>query len=316
VRCALAALAVVLAVLAVPTGSHALVVGVGDQKAEMFGDARFERLEIKHVRRAVPWDALNIAWQRQELDAWMSAAHAAGAKPLIAFTRSRRPALKRFLPSTERLMHTFRRFRRRYRWVTDYTPWNEANHCSQPTCLHPRAVARYYDMMVARCPRCTIVAADVLDVPNMVPWLREFQRSVHHEPRVWGLHNYLDANKFRTTGTRAMLATVTGEIWFTEVGGIVSRRFRNPGPIRATDSVTHAADAIRWLFRVAQLSPRIRRVYVYHWNGERGPGVRWDSGLIGADGRPRPAYWVLKRELRSLRKRRAAAALQAATPAS
>jgi hypothetical protein len=29
---------------------------------------------------------------------------------------------------------------RRYRWVTDYTPWNEANPCSQPTREHPRMV--------------------------------------------------------------------------------------------------------------------------------------------------------------------------------
>jgi hypothetical protein len=281
-----------------------VILGIGDQKASLFTDPRFTGLGVRYVRRVVAWDALDVGWQRAELDAWMNAAHAAGVEPLIAFTRSRRPRFEHFLPTPDRLAQTFRKFRRRYRWVRVFTPWNEENHGSQPTFAHPRVAARYYQVMHARCPRCTILAADVLDTPNLVPWLRAFLRQLPTAPKLWGLHNYVDANKFRTTGTRAMLATVPGEIWFTEVGGIVRRVSRRTGA-RQTDlgeSPRHAAQATRWLFHLLRLSPRIRRVYVYQWSAQRGPDERWDSALIAPNGRPRPAFWILRDELRRQRK--------------
>jgi polysaccharide biosynthesis protein PslG len=246
----------------------------------------------------VALSSLNIRWQRVELDGWMDAARAAGAEPLVTFTRSRRARFARFLPTPVRLGRTFRKFRRRYPWVRVFTPWNEANHCSQPTCHRPRMAARYYRVMRAQCRRCTIVAADVLDAPNMVHWLREFRRELGYWPRLWGLHNYLDVNRFRSKGTRALLATVPGRIWFTEVGGIVSRRSRSGSArIRLNESAAHAARATRWLFRLARSSSRIRRVYLYHWNGARGANQYWDSGLIAPNGKPRPAFWVVKREM-------------------
>jgi hypothetical protein len=148
-----------------------LKVGIGDQKALMFGDPRFAELGIDYVRRVVPWDALDVGWQRRELDAWMQAARTAGTQPLIAFGKSRRPRFAGFLPKPQRFARTFRKFRRRYPWVRLFTPWNEANQCGEPTCRHPRMAAIYYNEMRARCASCTIVAADVLDSPNMVSWL-------------------------------------------------------------------------------------------------------------------------------------------------
>jgi len=277
-----------------------LKVGIGDQKPQMFTDPRFAELAIGYVRRVVPWDALDVGWQRRELDTWMQAARAAGAQPLIAFGKSRRPRFAGFLPKPQRFARTFRKFRRRYPWVRLFTPWNEANQCGEPTCRHPRMAAIYYNDMRARCQSCTIVAADVLDSPNMVSWLGKFRRYAHDDPRLWGLHNYFDANRFRVTGTERLLATVPGEIWFTEVGGIVLRRAPGSQPI-GPQSPEHAARVTAWLFRLAELSPRIRRLYLYQWNGERGRNVNWDSGLISPHGRPRPAFRVLLRELRRLR---------------
>jgi hypothetical protein len=280
-----------------------VLVGVGDQKPEMFTDPRFGELKIGHVRRVVPWDALNISWQRRELDVWMNAARAAGVQPLIAFTRSRRHRLARVLPSPSRLGRTFRKFRLRYPWVRLFTPWNEANQCAQPTCRHPRMAALYYNEMRSRCPDCTIVAADVLDTPNMVSWLTTFRRFAQGSPQLWGLHNYVDANRFRTSGTLAMLATVPGQIWFTEVGGIVLRRAPKTAVTLGPQSPRHAADVTRWVFHLAELSPRIGRVYVYHWNSQRGRHINWDSALIGPTGNPRPAFRVFVRELLRLRRR-------------
>ena len=48
--------------------------------------------------------------------------------------------------------------------------------------------------------------------------------------------------------------------------------------------------------RLARVSPRISRVYLYHWDSG-GPLASWDSGLIDHQGNPRPAFGVLQRFL-------------------
>src|SRR5213595_4334730 len=74
-------------------------VGIGDQKTQMFADARFQQLGIRLARLTVPWDALETDWQRQELDDWLFAARQAHADPLITFGHSRLPGQRRVLPS-------------------------------------------------------------------------------------------------------------------------------------------------------------------------------------------------------------------------
>src|SRR3954465_15669666 len=104
----------------------------------------------------------------------------------------------------------------------------------------------------------------------MVRWGRPFQRPAPPGPRYWGLHNYIDANRRRTRGTRRMLRAVKGQVWFTETGGIVSRTNRRgiPSPERAR----HAATATRFLFRrLVPLSRRATRVYIYQWNAGPAP---------------------------------------------
>ncbi len=39
----------------------------------------------------------------------------------------------------------------------------------------------------------------------------------------------------------------------------------------------------------ARVSPRLERIYVYHWRAAAGNNL-FDSGLLDAQGRPRPAY--------------------------
>ena len=43
------------------------------------------------------------------------------------------------------------KFRERYPWVRDYLTWNEANHCSQPTCRNPKRAAQYYLALRKHC---------------------------------------------------------------------------------------------------------------------------------------------------------------------
>ncbi|MGZ6640289.1 MAG: hypothetical protein ACXVFN_09420 [Solirubrobacteraceae bacterium] len=295
-------LAVLLLVLAGALAASApaapaLTIGIADQKADMFSDPRFLGAGITHARLSVPWDALSVPYARAELDTWLQAAHAAGVSPLISFGHS--AVNRRRLPTPERFLFEFRRFRLAYPWVTDYATWNEANHCGEPTCHRPTLVAAYYRKLRIACPKCRILGAELLDMPNMVSWVKAFRHVSKVQPRYWGLHNYVDANRLRTTGTRQLLAATTGQVWFTETGGIVSRTNRRK--VTFPESSAHAAIATRWLFdKLVPLSPRVTRVYVYQWNSVRGPKT-WDSALIGPTGRPRPAYRVVERELRRQR---------------
>lgn len=278
---------------AAPASASTLTVGIADQKPDMFSDPRFTDHGFTVARIAVGWDVLSNPWESKRLDAWLQAAQTAGVEPLISFGHSN--ITRRLLPTPSRFLYEFRRFRARYPWVRDFATWNEANHCGEPTCHRPRLVASYYRKIRKECPSCRILAAEVLDTPNMVQWVKEFRRASTVEPRYWGLHNYVDANRERTTGTRRLLRVTKGLIWFTETGGIVWRK--NRSQLTFPESTAHAALATRWLFdQLVPMSKRVTRVYIYHWNSD--PGTKtWDSALIDPHGRERPAYRVLVREL-------------------
>jgi hypothetical protein len=298
VRLAVAAL--LATALMLPSSASALVIGIADQKPDMFRDPLFLGLQVKYARLAVSWDAMEHPWEQQEVDAWLDDARAAGVQPLIGFGHSR--VDRRKLPSPSRFKYDFRVFRARYPWVTTFATWNEANHCGEPTCHRPQLVAAYYRAIVRECPQCRVLGAELLDMPNMADWVDAYQRHLGpwRSPRYWGLHNYIDANRLRTTGTRTLLRHAKGQIWFTETGGIVRRR--NRVKVGFPESATHAAQATRWVFdKLVPLSRRITRVYLYHWNAVSGDN--WDSGLVDPRGRSRPALRVLRGEQRALEAR-------------
>ena len=307
-------LAAVLAGLAVPAGAGAVTVGIADQKPGFFTDPNFRDLQVRHARYVVPWDILADPYQVQEMDRWLDAAREAGVTPLMTFGHSRREGHRKDRPTTTRLRREFVRLRARYPWITDWAAWNEPNHCSQPLCHRPELAARYFDTIRRACKECRVLAAEVLDMPNMVSWVRRFRREAKVEPKFWGMHNYIDANRFRTSGTRKLLRATKGEIWLTETGGIVKRRTRVRVPM--PESTAHAAKATRWLFdRLIPISKRITRVYLYHWN----PSTRrdtWDSALVSIDGRPRAALRVLRNRLVRIRAAEARRDAQRQTGAS
>ena len=269
-------------------------IGIADQKPDMFGDARMATLGIKHVRQTVSWDALRHGWQRGELDVWMQGALQRQTEPLITFGHSR--VHSRLLPSPRRFRREFRAFRARYPWATTFATWNEANHCGEGTCRRARLVAAYYRQLRAECKTCTILAAEVLDTPSMARWMRDFRRALGYMPRLWGLHNYVEVNRFKTTSLRRMLRLMgRGRLWLTETGGLVRRT--NKSKTAIPEGTGHAARVLRYIFdRVVKRYPKIERVYIYHWNAGP-PKTTWDSGLITYDGRERGAYWVLQRRL-------------------
>lgn len=301
-------LAVSAGAAAAPAG--AVTIGIGDQKTAMFSDLRFEALEIRHARYAAGWDVLTSRWQTRELTDWLEAARAARVEPLVSFGHSRTNGRRRSLPTPERFLYEFRRFRAAFPWVKTFATWNEANLCGEPTCHRPALVAAYYNAIRRECPSCRILAATVLDMPNMTSWVKAFRRKARVEPKYWGLHNYLDANRLREVGTRRMLKATAprSRIWFAETGGIVARRNRST-TAGFEESTKHATIVARWIFdRLVPLSSRIQRVYLYHWNASSGSDT-WDSALVNPRGKARPALKVVERVVageRVVAKRRAA----------
>lgn len=271
-------------------------IGISDQKADMFTDERFGELGVRYARLAISWDALRVSWQVEELDTWLAAARAAGITPLLSIGHSR--TKRRSLPKPVQLRREFRHLRERYPWVTTYATWNEANHCGEPTCHRPQLVAAYYRQLRRECPSCTILAPELLDAPNAVPWIKAFRRKLGFTPGLWGLHNYIEANRFHMARLRKVLRALPGaDIWLTETGGLVRRD--NGSATKIPEGSIHAGEVTRFIFdRVLPANPRIKAVYLYHWNA--GPrDTTWDSGLINVHGQERSSFRVLQRVLTS-----------------
>ena len=271
-----------------------IIVGVGDQSADMFTAPAFQKLGVRHSRLALAWDWYRDPHTIYLTDVWMEQARAAGVQPLVAFNRNWRSNGHRKLPSLTLYRKSFRLVRERYPWVTDYSAWNEANHTTQPTSKKPAAAARYYNAMRKDCPTCTIVAADVLDSPDMLAWVKKFKRYAP-TARIWGLHNYKDANDARGT-TKLLLKAVRGQVWLTETGGILRLKPADGSRGGRKSTKAQQARAVKRVYQIAKSSRRITRVYFYEWSKKR--GNRWDSAFVETNGKLRPAYQALKRGLR------------------
>lgn len=285
--------------VAAASSAHSLVLGIGEQHTSMFGDPRFKALSIRYARLSIGWNALTSRSESRAIASWLRDARADGVHPLVSFEHSWLPHRHHQLPSASQFARQFRALHARYPWITDFAVWNEANYCGQPTCHSPGLVAAYYRAARAACPSCNVLPSELLDVPGMVAWVGEVHRALGYEPGIWGLHNYIGANRLSTASTRALLAATHAQIWFTETGGVVARH--NHSAHDFPESPAHAAQVTRFVFhRLVPLSPRIRRVYLYQWNAGANRREPWDSGLIGPHGTARPAFWVLVQELHTL----------------
>lgn len=276
-----------------PAAGTGPLLAIADQKPQTFSDPLFKQLGVARSRLNTPWNS--IFTEPGRLDQWLQAARADGVEPLVAFEHARGdacPAQPCGLPSVADYTRAVSAFHEKYPWVHLLQAWNEANSATQPTGKHPERAAAYYETLRKVCPGCVLTAADVLDATNLGRWLGRFKAALHGTPTpLWGLHNYSDSNRFRTTGTKAMLASVDGEIWLTEAGGIVSFMTADGRTALPYDE-QRAARSIRFLFSLARLSRRITRIYVYQWKIDF-PGNRFDAGLVTPDGKPRPSLRVL-----------------------
>jgi hypothetical protein len=298
-------LALIVGGLVAAAPAHAsYIVGMGDQNAAIFDQTAYQDLHIKRVRYLVPYDWYKDAGQAAEVDTFMQRSHAAGADVLVHFTArrgcyvdgkySRSKACK--APSVAAYTRDFKRFKKAYPWVKTYGAWNEANHPSQPTSKNPKLAAQYFLALQKNCKGCKIVAIDVLDVSNLTSYLKSFLKYDKGKAKIFGLHNYGDVNRSRSTGTRSVLSRVRGEVWLTETGGILTFL-----PSFKT-SATRQARSTKYMFSLANtydtrrkgMKSRISRLYNYQYTGAE-EGARFDAGLVNFDGTLRSAYAAFKK---------------------
>src|SRR3954468_5868535 len=63
--------------------------GIGEQQTAMFGDPRFQALDLELVRVVTAWDVgCRAGPERDGFEAWLRAAQQTGARPLVAFSFS------------------------------------------------------------------------------------------------------------------------------------------------------------------------------------------------------------------------------------
>ena len=302
-------LLILIAVLALPAlvpaqadARYKTRIGIGDQQAAMFDNPHFQALKIKRVRYFIPWNAMRNADQRLTARRYVLAARRNKASVFMHISsdnlvrkKARLPKLRTYTREVRRLVKYFRKL-----GVREWGSRNEANHDSQATWKSPKRAAQEFKIVRRACRKCTVVGLDVLDQAGATRYMERFYRalgSYRRHARIVGIHNYSDVNRRRTRGTRSIMRTAKRynrrtTFWLTETGGVVN--FGRSFPY----SPKRAASRLGYLFKTtARMRRSISRVYVYNWTGaER--GARFDAGITNSDGSPRPAYRVLRKQIR------------------
>lgn len=306
---ALSLTAVGVGALAPATSSAKVAVGLGEQKI-VFQNPAFKSLKTKRVRYIAPWNVAKKKKDRDKLDAWYRSARQAHQEVLVSFgiaSGCKRPRRgKCGLPGVKSYASAFKAFRKRYKRIKIISPWNEANHVSQPTFRHPKRAAQYYNYVRKHCKHCKIVAADVIDETNMVKWLKTFKKTAK-KPRIWGLHNYRDTNprkkkgKSTAGGTKRLLKTVRGEVWMTETGGLYF--FKLGGHYVFKPSAKRQNAGVKRMFKLARhYRKRIKRLYIYQFQAPL-LSSQFDAGLVAGNGTTkRSSYKTVAKTLKTQKK--------------
>jgi hypothetical protein len=294
--------ALLAALLVAPAAQAKPKVGLSEQNPAVFDSASWKPLKLKRSRYIVPWDYAKVAFQHDEVRAFMGRAHIAKQDVLVEFSARRgcfvnnrykkTKACK--APSISAYKKAVKAFRKEFPYAKTFAPWNEVNHVSQPTYKSPKLAVKYWKAMKSSCKKCTILAADLLDQRNIDSYLRRFQKASKSKGRIWGLHNYNDVNRHKSKGIQRVLRVTRGQLWLTETGGLV--QFKTSG---FKYSPSRAAKATKYLFKLAKKYKRIKRVYVYRWFGAP-KTERFDSGLVGPNGETRPGLKQFKKSIKGL----------------
>lgn len=297
-------MALLAAALVVPATSGAYSIGFGDESPALFTNPYWTPLKPKRARLITSYDS--IFKGKATLAAWMKAAKAAHQEVVIAFN----PPATMKCPnvhgakgckpvSSARYASAFKAFHKAYPWVKIFQPWNEVNNLTQPTAHDPRAVVAYYAIVSKYCKGCTVLGADIQDLPNFTSYttqlLKDFKAAKIPTPQLWGVHNYTDTNRFLPDSRSTMRKAVKllpGKLWVTETGGLF--RFQPQGSRQTfRPDLRRQTKALQAVFtQVTRYHNKIARLYLYSWFATS-PANRWDSGILDITGQPRPEYKVL-----------------------
>jgi hypothetical protein len=307
----LCALAATAALFAVPAGAQALTIGMSENQPSMFSDPLFTALNVKNVRLVTAYDVMTRGDDELgRVSQYLNAAQAAGIEPLVTFEHARgaaeicgkrsnrnRPQCK--LPTVAQYEQNIRLFLSRFPHVKVIAPFNESNHFTQPTSRSPTRAARFTDIVRKNCADCKLVVADILDQANnakakrpkftsTLRYVKRFRRALKEPRTICGLHNYSDVNRFRQSGTKAIVRALgCKEVWLTETGGLYAFASFKP-------SESRQLRATKYMFNLAGRNRKISRLYNYTFFG--GVTPRFDAGLV-ANGQPRSAYAEIKNRI-------------------
>ncbi len=281
----------------------AFQVGVGDEHAKMFANPLWQQLHTKIVRYIAPYDAAVRGDGLAKAREWIHAAEAQHQQVLVAFYHSEHTPT--VLPSVATYQRDVKKFVKLFPRVHQYQSYDEANRGNVAGAFSsPSATlaARYYQALLRSCTyRCTVIGLDVLDANNISPTLQyiaEFKREIGRlrtiMPKIWGLHDYADVNRFESWRTKEIDRALGGQVWLTETGGIV--QFGGGFPNRGGSGLTRAANVVKYVFAVGRSQSQITRLYLYNWTGGTA-STRFDAGLMNAREQPRAGYVAVCREL-------------------
>jgi hypothetical protein len=304
-----------LALLVAPAAAQAkLTVGIAENNPGVFADPLFTKLGAKHARVVVSW---NVAYGRDDelnrVIQYIHSAELAGVTPLVTFEHARgdaticnrrrnRKKAQCKLPTAKQYEAALRRFKAILPSVRNVVAWNEINHFTQPTYKNPKAAARFTTIARKVFKGGTVVAADILDQADNVRakrptfrsatrYIKAFRKAYKGPRSVCGVHNYSDINRFRSTGTKALIKALgCKQIWLTEAGGLykfVGYKADQKRQLKAT----------KYMFKVAKANKRIKRLYVYTWFGAP-RSARFDAGLVDTRGKARKAYNEVRKHVK------------------
>ena len=276
--------------------------GIGNESASMFANPLYKQLHTKIVRYIAPYDAAVHPYSLALARVFIRNAEAQHEKVLVAFYHSEYTPTR--LPSVAAYQSDVKKFVKLFPRVKEYESWDEANRGDERGQFSsPSAVgaAKYYQALLRVCKGCTVVGLDVLDQAVIAPtltYIAEFKREIYRletvMPKIWGLHNYSDVNRFEGWRTSDIVRALGGQVWLTETGGIV--KFGGAFPNRNGSGLRRAAKVLKFMFASASSHPQIRRLYVYDWNGGTS-STRFDAGLMNAHEQPREGYEVVCRQM-------------------
>lgn len=324
-----------VAALAPASAQAKLRVGISENAPAMFGDPLFTGLGVKQVRLVVSWDAVAAGQagdneMSDKVIPYVNAAAAQGIDVLVSFQHSRGQEFNQCgssckAPSVKAYKAQVKAFLTAVPQVKTISPWNEANHSTQPVYKNPKRAGQYAKAVDQVCKsikrKCTNVVMDILDTADnthakklkyrkTARYIKKLRKGYGKRPSVCGIHNYADVNRFRVAGTKQLTrAMKCRHYWLTETGGI----FKFGGfwkkaarkEFKCKSSNACQKKAMTYLFKkTVKAAKHIDRAYIFNFyrgvDGIHDYGITTGSGVDGATDRfggKRPAYSVVAKRI-------------------